>query len=187
MAKTFFWSLTAIIVVVFALVASICVVRNTRPTVRADIYMLIRDGIADKLGTVVLTEVNKGLDVEVKVKGLTPGQHGFHIHEGISCGSVGPDGNIDRGLPAEGHYDPTDSGHHSGPDGGGHAGDLPYLIADEHGEVDTSFRVQGLSVEEIAGRAIVIHDGGDNYSDSPKPLGGGGGRFGCGILELVRI
>lgn len=186
MSKSLFWSLTAIIVVLFALVASIYVVRSTRPTVRADIYKLTSDGISDKLGTVVFREIGKGLDVEVKVIGLTPGEHGFHIHEGISCGAIGPDGTIDRGMAAGGHYDRAASGHHAGPEGMGHAGDLPYLIADEEGVVDAHFVVTGIGVDEIAGRAIVIHDNGDNYSDSPKPLGGGGGRYGCGILELVQ-
>ena len=39
-----------------------------------------------------------------------------------------------------------------------------------------------LKLEDVAGRALVIHEGGDNYSDTPKPLGGGGVRMACGVI-----
>jgi Cu-Zn family superoxide dismutase len=29
----------------------------------------------------------------------------------------------------------------------------------------------------------MIHEGGDNYRDTPEPLGGGGGRIACGVVE----
>ena len=29
----------------------------------------------------------------------------------------------------------------------------------------------------------MIHVGGDNHSDHPKPLGGGGGRLACGVIK----
>ncbi|MEA2738922.1 MAG: superoxide dismutase, Cu-Zn family, partial [Acetobacteraceae bacterium] len=31
--------------------------------------------------------------------------------------------------------------------------------------------------------ALVIHANGDNYSDAPAALGGGGGRSACGEIE----
>jgi Cu-Zn family superoxide dismutase len=39
-----------------------------------------------------------------------------------------------------------------------------------------------LSTDDLKGRAIVIHSGGDNYSDTPRPLGGGGARVACGVV-----
>jgi Cu-Zn family superoxide dismutase len=47
------------------------------------------------------------------------------------------------------------------------------------------FKVAGLKLEDIAGRSIVIHEGGDNYSDSPQPLGGGGARVACGVIPAA--
>jgi Cu-Zn family superoxide dismutase len=38
-----------------------------------------------------------------------------------------------------------------------------------------------LTVADVKGRSMVIHAGGDNYSDQPAPLGGGGGRIACGV------
>jgi Cu-Zn family superoxide dismutase len=40
-----------------------------------------------------------------------------------------------------------------------------------------------MSVAKAQGHAIIIHEGGDNYSDTPKPLGGGGSRIACGVVE----
>jgi Cu-Zn family superoxide dismutase len=40
-----------------------------------------------------------------------------------------------------------------------------------------------LKVADAEGRALMIHAGGDNYSDQPKPLGGGGARIACGVVE----
>lgn len=186
MMKKMFWVLIAVMVFVFGLLGYIYVMRNTRPTVSAEIYKLTDQGISDRLGTVMFRQMGKGMELRVFVQGLTPGEHGFHIHNGISCGSIGPDSTIGRGLAAGGHYDPEHTDNHAGPDGGGHAGDLPYLTADENGGVNQKFFVEKLTADEIAGRAILIHDGPDNYSDNPVPLGGGGGRFGCGILEPVQ-
>ena len=40
-----------------------------------------------------------------------------------------------------------------------------------------------LTLKDVQGRALMIHEGGDNYSDEPKPLGGGAGRIACGIVK----
>jgi Cu-Zn family superoxide dismutase len=41
-----------------------------------------------------------------------------------------------------------------------------------------------LTLKEVRGRSIMIHEGGDNYSDQPKPLGGGGARIACGVIPV---
>lgn len=40
-----------------------------------------------------------------------------------------------------------------------------------------------LTVVDARGKALMIHAGGDNYSDEPQPLGGGGGRVACGVVQ----
>ena len=35
----------------------------------------------------------------------------------------------------------------------------------------------------LRGKTLMIHAGGDNYSDQPKPLGGGGARIACGVIQ----
>ena len=40
-----------------------------------------------------------------------------------------------------------------------------------------------LTVADVKGHSIMIHTGGDNYSDQPAPLGGGGARIVCGVVK----
>jgi Cu-Zn family superoxide dismutase len=71
-----------------------------------------------------------------------------------------------------------------GPEGHGHMGDLPLLKANADGKVSETVVAPRLkSLDEVKGRALMVHVGGDNYSDKPKPLGGGGARFACGVIE----
>ena len=81
-------------------------------------------------------------------------------------------------------YDPRHTKKHLGPlSTVGHRGDLPALVVDAQGNAAQPVTAPHLKVAEIRGRSIVIHAGGDNYSDSPKPLGGGGARIACGIIQ----
>ncbi len=38
------------------------------------------------------------------------------------------------------------------------------------------------SLDEVKDKALMIHVG-DNMSDQPKPLGGGGMRYACGVIK----
>jgi len=49
--------------------------------------------------------------------------------------------------------------------------------------VRTAFYVPHLTLEEIKGRSVVIHEFGDNYADNPRPMGGGGKRIACGVIK----
>ena len=45
-------------------------------------------------------------------------------------------------------------------------------------ESDTGETVK---LSDLRGRALVIHEGGDNYTDNPEN-GGGKGRIACGVV-----
>ena len=118
-----------------------------------------------------------GVSFTPDLDGILPaGDHGFHLHVNGDCG--------DGGRAAGGHYDPENTGRHEGPDGNGHLGDLPRLTSDA-GRVTTAVIAPRLTVDDLWGRALVIHEGGDNYSDSPAPLGGGGARIACGVFPAA--
>jgi len=85
------------------------------------------------------------------------------------------------GLAAGGHYDPQQTGRHLGPFGEGHKGDLPVLVVEADGTARTPVTAPRLKVADLKGRSLMIHAGGDTYSDEP-PMGGGGGRIACGIV-----
>lgn len=146
-----------------------------------DIYAISAAGIGGKIGTIRAVDSAKGLLLVPHLSGLTPGDHGFHLHTNPNCGNKGPDGKTGPGLAAGGHFDPQNTGRHEGPEGNGHLGDLPYLIVGDGGEADNAVIAPRLKVADLWGHALVIHAGGDNYADNP-PLGGGGARVACGTI-----
>jgi len=121
---------------------------------------------------------------KLNLKGLPPGPHGFHVHENGSCGLT-----IANGIPvpagaAGGHWDSGHNAKHEGPLGQGHIGDLPVLEAAADGAAAASLTAPRIKdLEALRGHALVIHAGGDNFSDQPAPLGGGGARIACGVIK----
>jgi Cu-Zn family superoxide dismutase len=140
-------------------------------------------GIGKTIGKVTLTDTPQGLRIAPSLSGLTPGVHGFHVHEKPDCGPGLKDGKPAAGNAAGGHYDPAGTGKHEGPHGQGHLGDLPPLSVDKDGNATADVTAQRLKVADVKGRSLMIHAGGDNFSDSPAPLGGGGGRVACGLIK----
>ena len=138
--------------------------------------------IGKSAGTVGFRDTPQGLEIRPQLSGLPKGEHGFHVHENGSCEGAKKDGKVVPGLAAGGHYDPKHTGEHTGPKGEGHLGDLPSLMADKAGKAEETLLAPRLKVSDLKGRALVIHAGGDNYSDKPKPLGGGGARIACGTF-----
>ena len=133
-------------------------------------------GVGNIIGLVEFEDTQKGLRIIPNLAGLTEGQHGFHVHQNPSCAPMAKDGTMVAGLAAGGHFDPNSTGRHEGPKGQGHLGDLPVLYVDAAGRATRIMWAPRLKTSDLAGRAVVIHAGGDNYSDNPKKLGGGGGQ-----------
>jgi Cu-Zn family superoxide dismutase len=140
-------------------------------------------GIGKIIGIIKLKDSEQGLVIATDLAELPPGERGFHIHENPSCATMEKDGKKVAGLGAGGHYDPAHSGKHQGPIGTGHAGDLPALIVAADGSAKGEVVAPRLRIGDVIDRAVIIHAGSDNYSDDPKPLGGGGARIACGIIE----
>lgn len=140
------------------------------------------DGIGKEIGNVTFVDMPDGLDILVDLSGLPAGEHGMHIHQNPSCAPAMQEGKNVAALSAGGHWDPADAKAHKGPANGGHKGDLPFITANPDGTAKQTLSVKGLSTKDIHGRSLMIHAGGDNYSDMP-PLGGGGARIACGVIQ----
>ena len=142
------------------------------------------DESQEQVGTVFFKDTQDGMEVVVNLQGIPEGTHGFHVHVNPDCGSAADDlGRWQPALKAGGHYDPSDTHKHLGPEGKGHLGDLPKLQASAAGKVDMCVYAPRLKVADIRGRSVIVHAGGDNYQDTPEPLGGGGVRIVCGVIE----
>jgi len=136
-------------------------------------------GTGESAGTVTISETKYGLMFTPHLQGLDKGVRGrgFHIHTNPDCSK--------DGMAAGGHLDPQKTEKHLGPfDDKGHLGDLPILYVNEDGTATTPVvapKLQHLS--DVKGHALMIHHGGDNYSDTPEKLGGGGARMVCGVIK----
>jgi len=145
-----------------------------------DINRISDTGVGDKIGTIVISEGKGGVSFKVAVTGLPKGQRGFHVHENGDCGPAMKDGKMTAGNSAGAHFDPEGKKSHKGPKGAGHKGDLPLLKGTDKG-ISQTVAVPRLKLADVQGRALVIHEGGDNYSDNPEN-GGGKGRVACGVV-----
>ena len=145
---------------------------------------LITDrGIGAPIGNVRAEDTGAGLKLTPELAGLPPGPRGIASAREAVCAPGENDGRMQAGLAAGGHWDPALTGKHLGPGGQGHKGDLPVLTVAPDGTAMSPVVVPNLAVADLAGHALVIHQGGDNYSDQPQPLGGGGARIACGVAE----
>jgi Cu-Zn family superoxide dismutase len=132
------------------------------------------------IGTAYLTQDSLGVRVRAEVSGLTPGEHGLHIHSRGACDppefkSAGP------------HYQPEERSHGFLDPQGPHAGDLPMLGADAQGNVDdydftTAWvRLSRESLLNPEGTALIIHAQPDNYLTDTG--GSTGPRIACGVIS----
>ncbi len=148
-----------------------------------NVHLVNEQGVGKEIGTVTASDSKFGLLLTPRLSDLSPGLHGFHVHEKPDCSPAMKEGKAAPALAAGGHYDPAATGKHEGPYGNGHLGDLPALYVAADGKATLPVLAPRLKLMDIKGRSVMIHAGGDNYSDTPGPLGGGGGRVACGVVK----
>ena len=139
-------------------------------------------GVGAEIGTIAFRDSPAGLVISTNLNQLPPGPHGFHIHEKGSCDPAEKDGKMGAALAAGSHYNPNQAPHHGTPLTG-HLGDLPLLNVAEDGTAKVTMIAPRVKAADVQNLAIMVHAGSDNYSDDPKPLGGGGDRIACGVIK----
>jgi Cu-Zn family superoxide dismutase len=130
-------------------------------------------------GTFHFELTDAGIKITGTVTGLTPGKHGFHVHQY---------GDLTKadGTSAGGHFNPHGS-EHAGPHADHrHVGDLGNIVADESGTavvsiVDTQLTFSGDN--SIIGRSVVVHAGEDDLSSQPS--GAAGARVAVGVVGIA--
>ncbi len=97
----------------------------------------------------------------------------FHIHGGSDCSGNREDPFADAGT----HYNPNECPHPH------HAGDMPPLFgAGERAFL--AFLTDRLTVNEIIGKTVIIHDRPDDFTT--QPAGNAGNKIACGIISKVK-
>lgn len=154
---------------------------------RADIVvpmtLVDENGVGKAIGQITISETKYGIVLTPSLNSLGPGLHGFHIHENPNCSFAEKDGKNVPALAAGGHFDPKNAKKHGAPWGEGHLGDLPPLFVDNNGNATQPVSAPRLQLADLTGHSLMIHAGADNHSDQPAPLGGGGARLACGVIQ----
>lgn len=140
-------------------------------------------GKLKSIGQIHVEQTKYGLVFTPALSELTPGLHGFHVHQNPSCDPSEKDGQTIAAGAAGAHLDPTGSNRHGSPWGDGHLGDLPPLFVNAQGKAIQAVLAPRLKMADLKGRSLMLHAGADNHSDHPEMLGGGGARVACGVIK----
>ncbi|MDT0643236.1 superoxide dismutase family protein [Zunongwangia sp. F363] len=137
---------------------------------------------SDLSGTITFTEEDGEVTMEGTITGLPEGTHAIHIHEKADC-------SAEDGTSAGGHWNPTNEPHGEwGDEEGYHRGDIGNFEVDSDGEGTVTFSTDQWCIgcddpqKNIVGKAVVVHDGVDDYTSQPS--GDAGTRVGCGEITM---
>ena len=146
--------------------------------IKQAVVVLVPSKGSDVGGTIVLTQAKGYVQLSGEVTGLTPGKHGFHIHQFGDMRS-------DDGTATGGHYNP-DKTPHGGPHSNKrHAGDFGNVNAGADGVAKVNIKARGLELHHVIGRAIVVHGGADDLESQPS--GAAGPRVAVGVIGLAQV
>ena len=178
--KTSIWILITGTLVLTGFIAG-CGGDTFQPVPQADaVAVLVPTAGSRTAGTVIFAKTVQGVRVIAEISNLSPGPHGFHIHEFGDCRA--PDG-----TSAGGHFNPGKAAHGSPGDETRHMGDLGNIVADESGAAKMDTVIAGLQLEgpnAIVARGIIVHADADDLQT--QPTGGAGARLACGVIGVAR-
>src|SRR6266403_1817260 len=132
-------------------------------------------------GTVTFTPVTDGVQVHAEIAGLTPGKHGFHVHEFGDCSAA-------DASSAGAHFNPTEQPHAAPDAEARHVGDMGNVEADASGTAKLDYLDHNMSLahgqESIIGRSVVVHAKEDDLKS--QPAGDSGARVACGVIGRTK-
>jgi Cu-Zn family superoxide dismutase len=162
---------------------SFCAAAALADTVPKAAHANIMNAQGMQIGTAKLKAVKDGVQISVKVAGLSAGDHGIHVHAVGKCESP-------AFTTAGGHFNPT-SAHHgmnNTMDPHPHAGDLPNLKVAANGKGSATVVAKGVTLGDGAnslfhdgGTSLVIHAKADDLMSDPS--GNSGDRVACGVIS----
>ncbi len=126
-------------------------------------------------GTLRLMQKGKDLSITGMIRNLTPGAHGFHIHEYGDMRST-------DGTAAGGHFNPYGT-EHGAPAEKSHVGDLGNIMANADGVAKVDTVSKGTALHFVLGRSFVVHAGKDDLESQPS--GAAGPRVAVGVIGVA--
>jgi Cu-Zn family superoxide dismutase len=137
------------------------------------------DSAGKSVGSASLLASRRGPLLVLKLQGVSPGTHGFHVHASGACDppafeSAGP--HLNLANRKHGLRNPA----------GPHTGDLPNVRARADSSVDTTLVLGSALLGSTAlgdgapARALVVHAKADDMMTDPS--GNSGERIVCGVL-----
>ena len=171
---------TAAALAITSMVVGACAERSVSEPQGREAVAELKTTRGERVGVAILRQEDGRVRIVVEAQGLTPGQHGIHVHEVGRCDP--PDFES-----AGDHVNPLGRRHGLENPGGGHSGDLPNLEADTSGRARYTVTTDRLtllagptSVFDADGSAIVIHAKADDQRS--EPAGESGDRVLCGEI-----
>jgi Cu-Zn family superoxide dismutase len=131
-------------------------------------------------GTVWFEPAGNGVKVKARVTGLTPGTHGFHVHEFGDCSAA-------DFTSAGGHFNPMSQPHGAPQAAARHVGDLGNIEAGADGVATLDWTDSQLAFDGhhgVLGRAVIVHAKADDLKT--QPTGDAGGRLVCGVIGVAK-
>lgn len=155
--------------------------QNTTENTAATIMVKLEPKSGSNLsGSATFTQANGEVTLKATINGLAEGEHAIHIHETGDCSS-------EDGTSAGGHWNPTNERHGKWGDSEGyHKGDIGNFTVDANGVGIVEFSTDewcigcGDPQKDIDGKALIIHEGVDDFTS--QPAGNAGTRVGCGVI-----
>lgn len=144
----------------------------------AAVAVLIPTAGNEARGVLLLQQVGDTVHIKGQVSHLTPGEHGFHIHQFGDMRAA-------DGTSAGGHYAPDGSEHGSPQDQRHHAGDLGNITADQNGVAQVDVKSKDFKIHFVMGRALVVHEKADDFKS--QPAGNAGGRVAIGVIGYANV
>ncbi len=131
-------------------------------------------------GTVKFYQAVDGVLVLADIRGLPTSSEvckspifAFHIHDGSECSGTEEDPFANAGS----HYNPSDCPHPY------HAGDMPPLFGVD-GRAFLAFLTDRVTVNEVIGKTVIIHDRPDDFTTQPSGIAGN--KIACGVISQTR-
>jgi Cu-Zn family superoxide dismutase len=134
-------------------------------------------------GRLSVVPMNNGVHLTGEVGGLSPGStHAIHIHEKGDCSAA-------DASSAGGHFNPAGAPHGKVGSGAHHGGDMDNIVANAEGVAKVDVHASGVTlgggaVNDVAGKAVIVHAAADDYRT--QPTGNAGGRVACGVITVTQ-